>query len=122
MSDITLVVERSRKIESLLKVYYHAQGKGLHQLISSCEDRLPNDVIKKLRFIATMKNKVVHEKDYQLEDKQRFKQTSKLVIEILTPRSSRFIWMLVGGILVISTLFSMMVYLIYWDTIKGVLF
>ena len=35
MSDIDLVVKQSRIIESLLKTHYHAEGKGLHQLVIS---------------------------------------------------------------------------------------
>ncbi|EFO48140.1 conserved hypothetical protein, partial [Vibrio parahaemolyticus AQ4037] len=47
MSDIEKVVMRTRTIEKLLRTQYHAEGKGLHQLISSCEERLPHDVIAK---------------------------------------------------------------------------
>ncbi len=56
----------------LLRTQYHAEGKGLHQLISSCEERLPHDVIAKLRFIATVRNKVVHEDNYKLDDRKGF--------------------------------------------------
>lgn len=47
MSEIEQVVLRTRKLETLLREQYHAEGKGLHQLITSCEERLPHDVIKK---------------------------------------------------------------------------
>lgn len=119
MSDIDLVVKQSRKIESLLKMHYHAEGKGLHQLISSCEERLPHDVIKKLRFIATIRNKVVHEDGYKLEDKAGFKSVSQESIDILTPRASRFLWKLVFFIVLFSTLISVGIYLIHWDNIKN---
>ncbi|OCH42712.1 DUF4145 domain-containing protein [Aliivibrio fischeri] len=118
MSDIDLVVKQSRKIESLLKTHYHAEGKGLHQLISSCEERLPHEVIKKLRFIATMRNKVVHDEGYKLEDKSAFKATCKEMNDILTPRASRFLWKLVGGIVLIATLISLAIYMIHWENIK----
>ena len=72
MSDIEKVVMRTRKIESLLRTQYHAEGKGLHQLITSCEERLPHDVISKLRFIATIRNKIVHEHEYKLENRNDF--------------------------------------------------
>ncbi|WP_375321389.1 DUF4145 domain-containing protein [Aliivibrio logei] len=117
MSDIDLVVKQSRKIESLLKTHYHAEGKGLHQLITSCEERLPHGVIGTLRFIATMRNKVVHEEGYRLEDKSSFKATCNEMNDILTPRASRFLWKLVGGIVLISTLISVAIYLIHWDNI-----
>ena len=119
MSDIDLVVKQSRKIEALLKAHYHAEGKGLHQLITSCEERLPHEVLGKLRFIATMRNKVVHEDGYKLEDKSTFKATCNEMTDILTPRASRFLWKLVGGIVLISTLLSIAMYLIHWDNIRS---
>lgn len=118
MSDIDLVVKQSRIIESLLKTHYHAEGKGLHQLITSCEERLPHEVIGKLRFIATMRNKVVHEEGYKLENKAGFKATCKDMTDILTPRANRFLWKLVGAIVLLSTLASLAIYLIHWDNIK----
>jgi hypothetical protein len=72
MSDIEKVVTRTRTIEKLLRTQYHAEGKGLHQLITSCEERLPHDVIGKLRYIATIRNKIVHEEDYKLESRSDF--------------------------------------------------
>ena len=66
MSDIEKVVVRTRKIAALLRTQYHADGKGLHQLITSREERLPHDVIAKLRYIATIRNKVDHEDDFEL--------------------------------------------------------
>ncbi|MDD9196579.1 DUF4145 domain-containing protein [Aliivibrio sp. S3MY1] len=119
MSDIDLVVKQSRIIESLLKTHYHAEGKGLHQLITSCEERLPHEVIRKLRFIATMRNKVVHEEGYKLENKATFKATCKDMTNILTPRANRFLWKLVGAIVLLSTLASLAIYLIHWDNIKN---
>ncbi|KAB2823934.1 DUF4145 domain-containing protein [Aliivibrio finisterrensis] len=119
MSEIDLVVKQSRKIESLLRTHYHAKGKGLHQLITSCEERLPHGTIGRLRFIATMRNKVVHEEGYKLGDKSGFKETCKEITDILTPRASRFLWKLVVGIVLLSTLTSLAIYLIYWDNIKN---
>lgn len=54
MDDIAVVVRNSRRLERLLKEHYHAQGRGLHELVSSCQERLPHDVIAKLRFVATV--------------------------------------------------------------------
>ena len=77
MSEIDLVVKQSRKLESLLRAHYHAEGKGLHQLITSCEERLPREVIGRLRFIATMRNKIVHEEGCKLEDSRDSKRPVK---------------------------------------------
>ncbi len=86
MSEIEQVVTRTRRLETLLRTQYHAEGKGLHQLVTSCEERLPHDVIGKLRFIATVRNKVVHEDNYQLDDKQSFLAACDECEKELTPR------------------------------------
>ena len=102
MSDIEKVVVRTRRIEALLRTQYHADGKGLHQLITSCEERLPHDVIAKLRYIATIRNKAVHEDDFELESQRDFSATCDECEKELTPRSSRFIWRAATNIDILS--------------------
>ncbi len=91
MSEIEQVVLRTRKLETLLREQYHAEGKGLHQLVTSCEERLPHDVIKKLRYVATIRNKIVHEDDYRLEDRKAFLAVCQECEDELTPRSGKFV-------------------------------
>lgn len=72
MSDIELAVSRVKSLESLL-VMIGASGKGLHEKVTSVQDNLPAPLVKKLRFIATLRNKIVHESDYrQIEDRDGF--------------------------------------------------
>ncbi len=115
MSDIEQVVLRTRKIERLLREQYHANGKGLHQLISSCEERLPHDVIAKLRFVATIRNKVVHEDHYKLEDRKAFLSVCNECEKELTPRSGRFVWGVVISLVILMTIAAMTFYYVYWD-------
>ena len=72
MSDIELVIKKSRKLETLLKDHYYAQGKGLHQLTDNVQDRLPHDLLAQLHYIATIRNKMVHEDGFVLENKAQF--------------------------------------------------
>ncbi len=65
MSDIELAITRTKSLEALLEQALGATGKGLHEKISSVQNRLPPQVVKQLRFIATVRNKIVHEVDYQ---------------------------------------------------------
>lgn len=118
MSDIEYVVIRTRKLERLLRVQYHADGKGLHQLITSCEERLPHDVIKKLRFIATVRNKTVHEDDYQLDDKKGFSKACDQCEKELTPRASRFIWGLTATLVLFVTFLAIWFYTSHWQSIS----
>ena len=71
MSDIDLAVTRSQRLEKRLERDFGASGKGLHQKVSSVEEALPDGLIKKLRLVATVRNKVVHESG-RIEERPRF--------------------------------------------------
>ncbi|KOO05747.1 hypothetical protein [Vibrio hepatarius] len=119
MSDIEKVVMRTRKIESLLRTQYHAEGKGLHQLITSCEERLPHDVISKLRFIATIRNKIVHEHEYKLENRNDFLRVCDECEKELTPRSSRFVWRAAIALMTLITIAALFFYYAHWDVLSS---
>jgi len=76
MSDIEFVIKKSKMLEAFLETEFSAEGKGLHEKLNSVQVKLPEALVKKLRFIATMRNNLVHnsEIDY-LEDRQRFENT-----------------------------------------------
>ncbi len=115
MSNIEEVVKRTRRIEKLLRVQYHADGKGLHQLITSCEDRLPHDVISKLRYVATIRNKIVHEEDFKLDNRKSYFATCDACEKELTPRANRFIWRAAILVMTLFTLAALGFYLVHWD-------
>jgi len=71
MSDIDLAVTRSQRLEQLLERDFGATGRGLHEKVSSIADSMPQDLVRKLRLVATVRNKVVHESG-RIEDKSRF--------------------------------------------------
>jgi hypothetical protein len=71
MSDIDLAVTRSQRLEQMLERDFGATGKGLHQKVSSIADSMPEDLVRKLRLVATVRNKVVHESG-RIDDKPRF--------------------------------------------------
>ena len=71
MSDIDLVITRSQRLEQLLEHDFAATGRGLHEKVSSVADALPQDLVRKLRLVATVRNKVVHENPH-IDDKPRF--------------------------------------------------
>jgi hypothetical protein len=116
------IIKRSRQLETLLRRHYHAEGKGLHQLVSSCEDRLPHDVIKKLRFIATIRNKAVHEDGFVLNDQRAFDTACRECLKELTPRSGRFIWRLIIAIMLLITLSAIGFYYWHWEQLSQQVF
>ncbi|KLV07380.1 hypothetical protein ABT56_04760 [Photobacterium aquae] len=118
MANIELVVTRSRRIERLLREHYHAEGKGLHQLITSSEERLPHEIIPKLRFIASVRNKTVHEDGYRLDDKKGFIAACKACEKELTPRSGRFVWTIAVLLVLGATALAIWFYSIHWHRIN----
>lgn len=72
MSDVELAITRVKALESLLE-RLGAAGKGLHEKVTSVQGKLPPPLVKRLRFVATLRNKIVHEHDYQqLDDRDGF--------------------------------------------------
>ena len=73
MSDIELAVTRTKALEALLEQTLGASGKGLHEKVSSVQAKLSPALVKKLRFVATVRNKIVHESDYaKIDDRDGF--------------------------------------------------
>jgi hypothetical protein len=71
-SDIELAVTTARRLESLLEARFGASGRGLHEKLASVEASLPPEVLRDGRYVATMRNKVVHEDSFSLPDRDRF--------------------------------------------------
>lgn len=64
------VVKRSKTIERLLEQNYGAVGKGMFEKAKSVEDRLESGIFNKLKFIAAVRNKVVHQEGYVFDGRQ----------------------------------------------------
>lgn len=118
MAQIDWVVKHSRRIEHLLREYYQADGRGLHQLITSCESRIPKDILPKLRFIATIRNKVVHEDGFKVDDRRAFLKACRTCEQALAPRSGRWIWGVVIAIMVVLIALSLGFYAHHWHNIR----
>lgn len=80
MGQIDLAVKYSKRIETILEKNFSAEGKGLHEKLHGLEKTLGQDIIKKARHIATIRNKVVHEDDYEIDDIEKFIEIAKDVI------------------------------------------
>ncbi|MGK3990798.1 hypothetical protein WME99_47570 [Sorangium sp. So ce136] len=73
MGDIEVAVKGAQQLEMLLEDRFGATGRGLHEKVSSVESRLAGDLVGKIRWIATLRNHVVHEAA-QVPDLAAFEQ------------------------------------------------
>lgn len=86
MSETDLALDASASLELLLEKRFGAEGRGLHEKVSSVETQLHDDVIRKLRYIASVRNSVVHRRD-KIQDPERF---ARLTEESLLALSEGF--------------------------------
>lgn len=95
VSDIDLAIRRSKRLEHRLRRNFRVEGRGLHELIDAAKAKnaLPLPLAKKLRFIATVRNKIVHDHDYtRIDDRRGFvtacDQAERELDELAGPRDS----------------------------------
>ena len=79
-SDIDIVVTQSKTLQALLEQKFGATGRGLHEKLSSIEYQLEAGLVKNIRWIATMRNKVVHE-NFQLTNQNDFLRSCQRALE-----------------------------------------
>ena len=63
-NDYELVIKTTKDLEYILERNFNAQGRGLHEKVSSCEGELSNSLVKKMRYLATIRNKLIHERGF----------------------------------------------------------
>lgn len=83
MSLIEQAIGYSKTIESILETQYGATGRGLHDKLTRVEGRVPPETARKLRFVASVRNKLVHEEGYACDDPEGFLRACRDVIEEL---------------------------------------
>ena len=83
MVDLNQIVGATKRLESLLEQKFGATGRGLHEKLSSVERRIPMDLRKKIRYLATIRNKAMHEDGYEPESMDTYLATAREATEAL---------------------------------------
>lgn len=65
--DLQRCISLVKDIEGLLEAGLGATGKGLHEKATSVEKHLDERQLKRLRYIATLRNKLVHESEFNVD-------------------------------------------------------
>jgi len=65
--SIEVVINECKSIEALLR-QLGATGRGLHEKASSISELLNKPLLHKIRFMATVRNKLVHEADFSINE------------------------------------------------------
>ena len=83
MSKLDIVFGYTKKIEKFLETGFKAEGRGLHTKINSIEYLLPIALIKKVRWIATIRNNMAHTEGFEFDNIDDFKSTCEAVLSEL---------------------------------------
>jgi hypothetical protein len=84
MSFIESVLKKTKRIERLLSEHFQAVGKGLTEKTNNVEHQLPSYIVNKLRFIASVRNKLLHVDGYEFDRNQdRFLDDCDKIIQYL---------------------------------------
>ena len=75
LDPIRFIIDTVKRIETLLEQRHGAAGRGLHTKVDSVREALPADLVKQLRWIATMRNKTMHEDGFFPEDMPRLRKS-----------------------------------------------
>jgi hypothetical protein len=78
--ELAKIISFTRKIESILKDKFKAKGKGLHTYIDSIKNMLDAQLIKDLRFIATIRNKSMHESTFKVDNFTSYQRIAESTI------------------------------------------
>ncbi|RHZ38268.1 hypothetical protein DYB26_003750 [Aphanomyces astaci] len=72
-NDYELVIKCAKELEYILEAEFGATGKGLHEKISAVNGQLPPQLVKQMRFLATIRNKLIHERGFdRIPDRDHF--------------------------------------------------
>lgn len=73
------ILDYAARFETHLADKYGATGRGLHEKVTSVEGHLPSWLAGQLRFVATMRNKAVHESGFEPDDPDGVLKTCKKI-------------------------------------------
>ena len=77
-NDYELAIKSSKELEYILEAEFEATGKGLHEKITSASSKCPElsaGLVRNMRYLATIRNKLVHERGFDaIPDRKQFIQ------------------------------------------------
>lgn len=73
-NDYELAIKTSKELEHILECHFRAHGRGLHEKISTAQG-LSSDLVRDMRYLATIRNKLIHERGFDsIPDRARFQE------------------------------------------------
>ena len=93
-NDYELAIKSAKELEHILEADFGASGKGLHEKITAAAPQLSQQLVKRMRYLATIRNKLVHERGFdKIPDRgpfiRAFEESEQELSRILVSRGKR---------------------------------
>lgn len=86
INPFELVITSTKELEALLVKGWNADGDGVIQKVNSVQDQLPRDLVGRIRYLGGVRNKLVHESNFNALDVAKYQLEyiqAKSVLEFL---------------------------------------
>lgn len=77
------VLQGTKRIEAILEEKFGSTGRGLYEKMTTANMRLPEPLQKRIRYVATMRNKTMHEEGFEIPNIPEFVKTCQSIAEQL---------------------------------------
>mmetsp|Transcript_32252 Transcript_32252/g.67240 ORF Transcript_32252/g.67240 Transcript_32252/m.67240 type:complete len:136 (+) Transcript_32252:100-507(+) len=104
-NDYELVIKASKELEYILESEFQSSGRGLHEKITAAQQQHLQQhpqVIKDMRFLATIRNKLIHERGFDVIPNRKafittFQKSATVLTEIVMEQKRAKAGDAVGG-------------------------
>lgn len=83
MTDYKTLLQSFKKIENVLEQRFGAAGRGMHEKVLSVEHLLPQELVRRVRRIAYLRNKALHEDGFEIHDEASLLRRCNAIIDEL---------------------------------------
>ena len=62
------VLQGTKRIEAILEEKFGSTGRGLYEKIDTANMKLPEPLQKRIRYVATLRNKAMHQEGFEIDN------------------------------------------------------
>lgn len=73
-------VNGTKRIEAILEQKFAASGRGLYEKMATANMKLPEALQKRIRYVATLRNKTMHEEGFEIPNIPEYVKTCQSIV------------------------------------------
>lgn len=77
------VIQGTKRIETILEEKFGSTGRGLYEKMDTANMKLPEPLQKRIRYVATLRNKALHQDGFEIENISEYVKTCQSIAEQL---------------------------------------